>query len=592
MKRITTLFKKATHLLSKAHLKRLCLLLIIGFFCDTGFAFQKEDLNDIHVAFAGGGWLAHTGHSAWVMSLLESNKSKCALEKESGNPVCLDQAFKSVKTISSNSGGSWFSTMLIYNSDFVNQITGRNATINWGSTSTKNPNQGWLGKQENYFTKHHFLCSCLEQTFYFDCILALDASISWSNLIEEIVYKGYHLQEKTQLGSGSHQNWASDINLLMGASLLTNSVVLTKNLYFDKLYYQVCPEPYTIKTSQLNGGGHCIKPDGTRSAMPDVLPVTFTSIGQKSNITKKLPLVHYNFTNSSSGASTIKSYTLGYAREFDLSTYRTESFDSQRVKADQISVIKASTASSAAAGFAASYPVLEDTCATAWMCSYLGRKMAPSFAISENTDLLKYRSDRSVDKGTLETLSNKRVLKIAGGGAIDNSAIAQLVSFLQLNDKDDDFTIVSFDNVSAKDTLYDRNYSSSDISRLFNNKDRLSFQSISIRTPNSQIFDSVKRPNIKYTWKINQEDALHYYKYNVTTVTNHNLTVNKGSKGTLHVFASQFKCASIEPQNSDDFVCYNRMIQGFQTILSRKPDVGKTKKTGLQLLQEAFGLNK
>ena len=61
---------------------------------------------DVHVAFAGGGWRAHTGHTAWVASLMHYNqKNGCTLPSNGGNPACLNSAFGNVFTISGNSGG-------------------------------------------------------------------------------------------------------------------------------------------------------------------------------------------------------------------------------------------------------------------------------------------------------------------------------------------------------------------------------------------------------------------------------------------------------------------------------------------------------
>ena len=69
----------------------------------------------VHVAFAGGGWRAHTGHAGWTMSLLEDGA------------YTLDQVFGNVQTLSSNSGGTWFMNMLAYSAAFSasNRSSGR-----------------------------------------------------------------------------------------------------------------------------------------------------------------------------------------------------------------------------------------------------------------------------------------------------------------------------------------------------------------------------------------------------------------------------------------------------------------------------------
>ena len=90
---------------------------------------ETQTQADMHLAFSGGGWRAHTVHSGLIMSLLQANN--CSSHDES----CLTDALTNVQTISSNSGGSWFNSMLNYNSRFTAQITAADAFSKW-STST------------------------------------------------------------------------------------------------------------------------------------------------------------------------------------------------------------------------------------------------------------------------------------------------------------------------------------------------------------------------------------------------------------------------------------------------------------------------
>lgn len=102
-------------------------------------------------------------------------------------------------------------------------------------------------------------------------------------------------------------------------------------------------------------------------------------------------------------------------------------------------------------------------------------------------------------------------------------------------------------------------------------------------------------PLTKYTWAVVEPngqpttDSLHYYTYAVQTVANPNFSIKAGSKGTLHVFASEFGCADTAPENNNDFPCYNSMLQNFGPTLKRTPNNGTSTKTGLMLLREAFG---
>ncbi len=91
----------------------------------------------VHVAFAGGGWRAHSAHAGWTMSLLNGGSNN------------LKDVFTHVGTVSSNSGGSWFSTMLVYSDSFVTAIEAQDAIHTWpnsGKSAT-----GWLGQQQYLF---------------------------------------------------------------------------------------------------------------------------------------------------------------------------------------------------------------------------------------------------------------------------------------------------------------------------------------------------------------------------------------------------------------------------------------------------------
>lgn len=587
------------------------LLFLIGFCaaCSPTDVEETEEqvAENIHVAFAGGGWRAHTGHAAWVMSLLAANNnaSGCTLSEESGNPDCLQAAFTNVKTISGNSGGSWFSSMLMYDADFINEITSDSVLYNWGTTDSTNLNQGWLGKQENYFSNFSSKCGSKQGAAYLECVLEEYFSStaiptpSWSAFVQDLVYKGYNWQAYGTLDGGNHQAWAQDKSLLIAGTWLTNTVVLNdEGSFYDELYYQVCKSPKAVDVDGDDGAWCLDQPNGQKVSTPDVLPVTFTSLTKTDT-----SLLSPTFIGTEPSL-----YNLGYSGAYATSTTPTKNntLQSGNNYTGSVPVISASTASSAAAGYAASYtvayPKVTDNCSplSAWDCVYHSRDLAIGFKLPDNTNQVDYVPASDLDNLLLDDLNDNRVIRVADGGAIDNSAVAQLVGYLQLNKQDSDFNIVAFDDVQLNDGSNKDKYPSSDISYMFDGAPPagVCVQGVCVNVPGLAIMELSSSPTAftKYTWTVVQPDgtpttdSLHYYIYEVQTVANSDFNIKGGSTGTLHVFASEFSCADTAPENNNDFPCYNAMIENFRPTLERTPNNGTSTKTGLTMLSEAFGL--
>ena len=595
-------------------LKLSCILLTIGLFTscspkilDSITTPNDNDVNDevmtkseINVAFAGGGWRAHTGHSAWVMSLLSANSDDCPLSSSSGNPSCLQSAFTNVKTISGNSGGSWFSTMLMYDSDFINEITAKNAFESWGSTG---PNQGWLGKQEQYFTRFNPTCGDETGTKYLKCILehyysSTDMPFptpSWNRFVKDLVYKGYGPDTYGNLGDRNHQPWAKDKSLIMAGTLLTNSVVL--NDQDDETYYQICLPPLEVKTNG-DDGGWCSEPDGSTKSTPDVLPVSFTSLAENNPTLKPLPFISherrlFNLT-----------YTGAFLTE---GPFLPNSIQSGINSTDIVPVVSAASASSAATGYLSSYhisdPNLPFECDAygQWHCVYNLRNLAPGFIIPNTPGKVTAISDSELNNASLTDLKNARAIRIADGGAADNSGIAQLITFLQTNNQDDNFEIIAFDDVQINDSGDKNRYPSSDISYLFEGAPSkgVCVGDACVQVPPLAVLRldlTSSQPITKHSWNVigpNGEttDTLYYFIYKVRTIANANFNITEGSKGTIRVFASQFGCADTGPENNGDFACYKSMLTGIKNTLRLPPNNLTSTQTGYALLKEAFGLD-
>ena len=519
--------------------------------------------NEVHVAFAGGGWRAHTGHSGWTVALL--NK---------GNRT-LSDAFANVGTISSNSGGSWFNTMLAYSGDFVSKIEAPDAVDTWGTT-------GWLGQQQALFDEAP--CHDSHEDAFDLCVAEYYSSqgaTHWASVVEGLVFKDYSLGDITL--SGTRQSWAANKSLLLAATMLTTNTVLNGSTLGDKNYYQACLAP----TTPVFGGYDRSSCSG--GAIPDVTPVTFSSLPGGSSLTSP---PFFKATEKGTNAAV---FNMAYTQNTNDEPDTASTIIANPLATDKVPVMIAAAASSAAVGFEAS-----DNVSGEWEASWLADDEALSFKLTGSTVEFADASGLSVSD-----LAAQKFVRIADGGPVDNSGVAQLVSFLQQNNQDEGFNIVAFDNVQL---LYVAPSDTSvkagpDISSLFGlgicpgNKfcSGLNCDGTCVSIPNLQIFEQDSMLNTSVTWEAVRDSAnlvqqLIYTKYSVKTIDNSTFGVSKGSTGTLHAFTCVWSNADTAPQNrknekDGDFKAYNQM---FDYINSGLQENGAE---GLKYLEAALRLD-
>ncbi len=525
----------------------------------------------VHLAFSGGGWRAHTGHAGWTLSLLESGSQK------------LKDVFANVGTVSSNSGGSWFSTMLMYSADFVEAMEAANAINTWpvaGKDAT-----GWLGQQQYLFDQAS--CHSLSGDEFVACVFAYytdNNETYWHKVVEDLVFMEYPI---TLPLNGERQPWGESKPLLLAATMLTTEAVLGEK-DGDKQYYQACLSP---STPVLNGDSGASCSDGTGTA-PDVTPVTFSSMPSGSTFTAP------SFLPAAGAGSNGPRFNLGYTENAWTSPATASATIENPLASDVVPVVTAAAASSAAAGFAASGVVSGD-----WEESYLASDAALNFQLAGSMQHV-------VANGmTVEALAAAKIVQIADGGPVDNSGVAQLVSFLQLNKEADGFNIVAFDNVQE---LYTPGGSAAnvgiDIAYLFGQGLWQGNQFCSgakgsgtcVTVPDLQIFEAdplTSPPEV--TWSAAASDngppnlvhELIYTKYTVTTRDNPTLGVTAGTTGTLHAFTCAWSDADTFPQNKTqdgDFKTYTDMFNFINVGLQNSDGKGET---GLKHLRDALGLN-
>jgi hypothetical protein len=513
-----------------------------------------SSIKKIHVAFAGGGWRAHTGHSAWIISLLNGNRN-------------LNEAFGNVGTVGSNSGGSWFSTMLMFSKKFVNDIEAKNAARTWGIT-------GWLGKQKINFNK----TPCPSGKLYLPCIfdsytLHYKGWAYWNLVVEKLVFNNYSLGNTTL--SGVRQPWAANKSLLLASTMLNNSVVL--NGYKEDLghihrYYQACLSP---SNPVLNGDEGSSCSNGTTK---DVTPVVFSSIPNGLNL-KSPP-----FFSELGGNTFNLGYTEDYA-ETNKAPKKTATIQG-RLNDDNVKAMVAAGASSAAVGFGAS-----ENIAQLFDLAYNLEDEALSFQLTNG--IVQYVDAEKVSEMSLEELAENKVVRLADGGTVDNSGVAQVVSFLQLNKQADDFNIVAFDNVQIPRKLGNGAIAGGNIASLFGYPIKFCAEApyidekLCVDIPDLQIFDGSAFKTTSETWTTTDgNQQLIYTKYTVQTTDNSILGVSEGSKGTLHAFTCISPEASTVPaKGNTDFNNYDSMFKFIN--LGLKQNNGE----GLKHLEAAFGIN-
>jgi len=514
---------------------------------ETDFVELTSGLN-IHAAFAGGGWRAHTGHTASLAAYIKPGQNT------------LGDVLGGYKTISSNSGGSWFSTMAMYDAAF-------NSKMNAGASDF------WLRSQKTAFTKKQ-PTACLVSNIT-ECIISEQYSLNWRNFVQGVVYSGSSITAADTL-STSPMAWATDKPLLLAGAMLTHDAVLDGTHLGDKSYNWACPNgstPY-LENSPVFGskdgdkGGRC----SPMAIVPDVIPVTFSN-RQAQSVTSNVP----TFLK---GASS--SYEFGYSKNSLSASPLNTATISNPLSSKNVGVIDAASASSAAAGYAASLAV-----AGFWIEAFEVENLSVNFSLNGGVtriDPLPSFSD----------LSTQKVVKIADGGVVDNTGVAQLMSFLQETNQDQDFIIVSYDSylVSYKKesngnwttTKYGKDGLSDGMRYLIGDlptPNPYSFDDYKIRLPDLQIFDVTAKSNVSETTFANPScpqngsgdgatGNFFVQVLSVKTRDNAAFHIKNGSQGLIIVLSTE-NSAPTEPENLNSFKCYNEML----TSMKARP-FGKT----------------
>lgn len=528
----------------------------------------------VHVAFSGGGWRAHTAASGWTLALLDDGDETLA------------DVFQHVGTVSSNSGGSWFSTMLVYSHSFVEAIEADDALETWAQAGPEAT--GWLGQQQYLFDQSG--CDGLGVDEYLPCVFEEATGgygTYWRQIVTDLVFKDHPIPGTLD---GTRPPWAEDKPLLLAATMLTAEAVLGATDDSDKQYYQACVSP---STPVLDGddGASC---SAGGAAAAQVTPVTFSSLPTGTSWTAP-PF----FAALGPGRSGPR-FEVGYTENAWLDPAEKTTTLGNPLPTGGVPVMTAAAASSAAGGFLASAAVAGQESSTGrWELAYAASDEALNFQLAGGVENIV------ADGMSVDQLAAAKVVQIADGGPVDNSGVAQLVSFLQQNDRGDGFHIVAFDNVAD---LYEPGGSAAsigpDLANLFGqglwNGDQFCAGADGaapcITVPDLQIFDTAPLTSpAGPTWRAAADDnapprvvhELIYTRYPVTTVDNPSFGITGGTTGTLHAFTCVWSDAETAPETGK-FTAYGDMLAFIDAGLQEADATGHT---GLGYLREALGLS-
>jgi len=179
----------------------------------------------VRVALSGGGWHSHTCHSAWFAAMLDAPWAPK-----------LKQVLWNVDVIASNSGGSWFLSMLAFSKAFCEALEGKASRDQWAVLEPDTYANGFLEQ-----TRRAFGDSVLdEQLWGLARVLRLSLTeygFDWQKAAKGLVY--HPLGMKTELEnaslSGACQDWLNypdgpdSKTLLFAISLMTENVVLCQD---------------------------------------------------------------------------------------------------------------------------------------------------------------------------------------------------------------------------------------------------------------------------------------------------------------------------------------------------------------------------
>ncbi len=593
------------------------------------------------VAFSGGGYHALSGAAGWMMGLMARN-----------NNYNLELATSNIRAIGSNSGGSWFMTLGSYSDSFRKELEDPSAPTNFTSES------GYMGKVWKYLDSNilspagpcdewqhdQALCRAIrgilkplfpKEEGFLDFLLS--GGGQWQKVVESAVFgKGtldrgknnwiYFDEVKLKTLSSDRQDWMKNKDWLLAGTFLTDSPSLTYtskkpkqvrlpyvgettiNLYADVQTVQGTPS----SEQSIPSGGVPMMLAAKGTVAIDLFPAGDMNLDydiwlNEAPSNSKIPAsiknqdVHTSVLNlNAMHAAGISSAAGGGFIDIEIMKKQGLVLSALFAALELENINAQTEITTALNGFAPAYQFYNPT---------LGSTM--NFVADVHNQFIESQHE-SADTLT-QTLASNKVVRLADGGFVDNTAVAQMLRYLQDTNGGtipDGFNIVAFDDfpVDQAEFMDAKFPTGTDAAALFGldnctkKKCTMVESSPGNRTagllglqytgPSTQIFDcnhyfqqndsakginkcDAKPLTSKLFWmpaktitctKEKDEIPLLYARYDDLSV-NPDLPgskvygLNKSTaKGTLHVFSILGKAAFVVPRNKESFDCYTTMI--------------------------------
>ena len=526
------------------------------------------------VAFSGGGWHSHTALAGWVAGLLDDTQGG------------LDAAFAHVKGVSANSGGGWFMSMLSYSAAFLEGLESNRdeygvtgylgaVTALFDGALNGQPCEGWgdLLNSSVAGALVELACGAFPEYQGHFGVYKLNRDeqgqvhLNWYRLVEQVVYQPLGLAEELSALtlSSPHLPWAADKALMYASTALTDRAMLA---------YDQAAIGYWGIYSSLSAAEE-------RPAQRGVTPVVFTSTGESgARAQRSLPALPLSLTHTEQGVTPVTTLI-------------------SEVETRGVSILDASTSSSAALAFGASFGMLESlspTSAGLMTASWFMSGFAPPADIINGE--LRFRADGRIysDEGVVgeerfDALAEAKTIRLGDGGYVDNAAVTTLVKHIQDNEHDS-FELISFMNSTSPDVSLGAHRVPSSIQVLFADPADLPEEGVMstcsspgrcLKTPSNHVFTPSSWERAELLWSYAEAGiTLQYYRVPVETQRNDTFVIREGLKGTLHLFVHKTDRTSALPISQGQLDAYQDVY--------RVTRAGLAARGGARWLKEALGL--
>lgn len=500
----------------------------------------------LYLAMSGGGWRAHTVDSAIVLAMLHKTDHDLA------------KLMKNVGSMSCNSGGCWFTSMLAYSKSFRESMEKTKSAETFWKT-------GYLGRFDHLNfddpcsglsnTAVRTLCDRWPAGQAYFALGKMAQGLNWYSIVKDIVFSPYGMNValKDATLNGPREDWAKGKSLVFAGSLLTQKAVLSGGVVNQRYVTTRLATKHDVELDFLTSTPIFF----TSTATTDMVPSNLFSAGDLD--------LDYNTTS-----------------------IFTKPIGPINLKANHppgdIPVLAAATVSSAAAAIAASKVGISSLLKQIWyplsagagQIAFVASALAPSFKITDDAFELILDSDgqNTVPANTsYKTAANEKIVRTADGGYNDNTATLHLMRHLLDNGKLDNFRILAFSNTNDPFFELGSTQVSKDIANLFgealvggNGQMCIDTNCVDIISP--QVFKKANADSGEVLWSRDVDSTtVNFTEFSVETVENKTFGISAGHKGTLYVLTAQNPRAATAPTSHATFRVYDNMFDDIYELI-------------------------